>query len=361
MVLYRKYRPQNFEEVIGQEEIVKILSNEIKNDKIAHAYLFSGPRGVGKTTFARILAKAANCLNRKKGESEPCDNCSACKSVAKGQNLDLIEIDAASNRGINEIRELKEMIRFMPTLGRYKIFIIDEAHMLTTEAFNALLKTLEEPPAYAIFILATTQLYKLPETIISRCQNFSFNKIPLEKIVAHLKDIATKEGRKVDEEVLKSIAYRSEGCVRDALSLLGQVLVLTTKEISLKDAEIILPPTCLNLVVDFVEALINKDPKKAFMHIKEAMDKGKEPADFLNEVIVFSRSLILEKIGVLNEHYKLQLDDESNKKLSALAKQSEQKELTKILDELVRAAVSYNYNQIPEMPLELATLVICEK
>ncbi|PIZ90441.1 DNA polymerase III, subunit gamma and tau, partial [bacterium (Candidatus Moisslbacteria) CG_4_10_14_0_2_um_filter_36_61] len=261
MVLYRKYRPQKFSELIGEKEIITILQNEIKQEKTAHAYLFAGPRGVGKTTMARILAKAVNCANRKKGEAEPCDQCLSCQEIAQGKSFDLIEIDAASNRGINEIRELKERIRFLPSLSRFRVFIIDEVHMLTPEAFNALLKTLEEPPSYVLFILATTKIHELPETIISRCQVFKFTKIPLEEIVDYLKEIAKKEGVKISEEVLKIIAFRSEGCARDAMSLLGQIIALGDKEITLEEAMLVLPPSQLNLVIDLLDLLIKKEAK----------------------------------------------------------------------------------------------------
>jgi DNA polymerase-3 subunit gamma/tau len=184
--LYRKYRPQLFKEIIGQEHIKITLENEIESNKISHAYLFSGPRGIGKTTMARIFAKSINCKEKKDKEFEPCNECNSCKSITEGNNLDIVEIDAASNRGINEIRELRERIKYAPSNGEYKVFIIDEVHMLTIEAFNALLKTLEEPPKHAIFILATTELHKLPVTIVSRCERFDFKVIDIEKLKIHL-------------------------------------------------------------------------------------------------------------------------------------------------------------------------------
>jgi len=196
--LYRKYRPQKFSEVIAQNHIKVTLENEITSGKIAHAYLFSGPRGIGKTTIARIFAKSLNCQNRV--GAEPCNECVSCLEIGEGRSLDLVEIDAASNRGINEIRELKEQIKYTPVKSKYKIFIIDEVHMLTAEAFNALLKTLEEPPAYAIFILATTEAHKLPDTIISRCQRFDFKKVPFSDIVAHLGRLSAAEGIDVEKK-----------------------------------------------------------------------------------------------------------------------------------------------------------------
>ena len=220
--LYRKYRPQIFAEVISQNHVKTTLANAITMDKVAHAYLFAGPRGIGKTTLARILAKALNC--NEKDKLEPCTKCSSCLEIAEGRSLDLIEIDAASNRGINEIRELREQVRVSPSKEKFKVFIIDEVHMLTNEAFNALLKTLEEPPAHAIFILATTEIHRIPETIISRCQRFDFKKIPIPETVKHLEFLVKQEGIKVEKKVIENIARFSQGYLRDAISMLGQIL-----------------------------------------------------------------------------------------------------------------------------------------
>ena len=225
--LYRKYRPQTFKEVVGQNHIKTTIQSELESGKIAHAYLFSGPRGLGKTTMARLFAKAVNCLNRKEGESEPCNVCDACKEVIEAKSLDVIEIDAASHTGVDNVREnIINNSRFTPTSRKYKVFIIDEVHMLSTAAFNALLKTLEEPPAHAIFILATTEIHKVPQTIISRCQHFDFRKVSENDIFKRLSLIVTQEGKSVDKSVLESIAYYAEGCIRDAESLLGQILSL---------------------------------------------------------------------------------------------------------------------------------------
>ena len=365
LVLYRKYRPQKFSEVVGQEETVKILKNEIKQDKLAHAYLFAGPRGVGKTTLARILAKTVNCANRKKEETEPCNKCLSCQEISGGKSFDLIEIDAASNRGINEIRELKERIRFLPTMSRYKVFIIDECQMLTPEAFNALLKTLEEPPSYAIFILATTQVYKLPETIISRCQNFNFTKISLDKIVKYLREIAKKENIKISEKVLKTVAYRSEGCVRDALSLLGQIFALKgeeimPREITLEEAELVIPPAQLNLVIKFFDCLIKKEKGAAIESINKLLSEGGDLEQFITDLIDFLRKVLLEKVGVLDETYKVQLDEESNKNLTKLAEAVDFKELVGIIERFIKVKTGFEYNEIPQLPVELAILEVCQ-
>jgi len=360
MVLYRKYRPQKFSELIGEKEIITILQNEIKQEKTAHAYLFAGPRGVGKTTMARILAKAVNCANRKKGEAEPCDQCLSCQEIAQGKSFDLIEIDAASNRGINEIRELKERIRFLPSLSRFRVFIIDEVHMLTPEAFNALLKTLEEPPSYVLFILATTKIHELPETIISRCQVFKFTKIPLEEIVDYLKEIAKKEGVKISEEVLKIIAFRSEGCARDAMSLLGQIIALGDKEITLEEAMLVLPPSQLNLVIDLLDLLIKKEAKGAIELVNNLLAEGGDLDQFITDFIDFLRKVFLQKVGVLDESYKFHLDEELNKNLTRLALSIDLKDLVRLIERFVKLKIGFEYSEIPQLPIELAILELSQ-
>ncbi len=234
--LYRKYRPQRMEEVSGQEHVLAVLKNAITEGRVAHAYLFSGPRGTGKTTIARILAKRLNC--QESNGTEPCGKCPQCVAHANRANLDLIEIDAASNRGIDEIRALKDRIGLAPASGKYKVYIVDEVHMLTKEAFNALLKTLEEPPSHAIFILATTELHKVPETIKSRCQTFLFKRASVQQLIERLNKISKSEEIEIDEAALRLIAHHSEGCYRDAESLLGQVLSLKTNKITKNDVAV---------------------------------------------------------------------------------------------------------------------------
>ena len=254
IVFARKWRPQNFDEVIGQEHVTKTLKNAFNSGRIAHAYIFSGPRGIGKTSTARILAKALNC--QKDISTNPCNKCSTCSEIAKGTNLDVLEIDGASNRGIDEVRQLRENIKFSPTSSRYKIYIIDEVHMLTIEAFNALLKTLEEPPAHVKFIFATTQPHKVPSTILSRCQRFDFRRIPIVQIVQKLKEISKAEHIKIDEKVLVAIAKACEGSLRDAESILDQLTSYGRDTISLKDVSSVLGLIEQDVLFEFAKKII---------------------------------------------------------------------------------------------------------
>ncbi|TSC96354.1 MAG: DNA polymerase III subunit gamma/tau [Parcubacteria group bacterium Athens1014_10] len=358
--LYRKYRPQKFSEIEGQEVIKTTLQNEIKAGKISHAYLFSGPRGIGKTTTARLMAKAINCENRKQGEYEPCNKCSSCLEIAGNRNLDLIEIDAASNRGINEIRELRDHARVAPTKSKYKVFVIDEAHQLTPEAFNALLKTLEEPPSHVIFILATTEIHKLPETIISRCQRFDFKKVNLKEIAEKLKVIAKKENIEIDHRVLEKIAGQSEGCIRDAETLLQQIFSLGDKKITYEEAEIFFPRSDINLIIDFVKNLISKKKEKTIFLINKLVEEGVDLKDFSSNLIEFLRKLMILKIDQEAKGIYYGLDKVKDEEIILLSKEIELKDLVRMINMFIQARRDLEYAEIPQLPLELAIIEISE-
>jgi DNA polymerase-3 subunit gamma/tau len=293
-VLALKWRPQNFDSLVGQQHVVSTLKNALENNRLAHAYLFSGPRGVGKTSCARILAKALNC---KQGPTvNPCNECPQCLEISQGRGLDVIEIDGASNRGIDEIRTLRENVKFSPASGKYKIYIIDEVHMLTQEAFNALLKTLEEPPEYVKFIFATTQANKVLPTIISRCQRFDFRRIPVLEIIGQLEKILKEENIKVDREVLAAIARSSDGALRDAETVLDQVISISGGSVSLKDVISLLGVIQQDTLFEVAEKITNRDPAGTLELFNNVLDEGKEPEIFWQNLIEHYRNLMVAKI-----------------------------------------------------------------
>ena len=289
----RKYRPKFFREVIGQDVPVRVLKNAIKNNRVSHAYLFAGPRGVGKTTIARILAKALNCKNPSDGE--PCGKCEHCVEIDKGIFPDLIEMDAASNRGIDDIRGLKEAVNYKPIKGKYKVYIIDEAHMLTKEAFNALLKTLEEPPPNTVFVLCTTEYDKILPTILSRCQRIIFSKVSQENVVKYLKEICSKENIEYEEEALKVLAVASEGCMRDAASLLDQASVYGEGKVTKEVVENFLGILSRGVVIDFLKKLLNSDVDSAINFLHEISEKGYNLTKFWEMLEEEVRKAILVK------------------------------------------------------------------
>ncbi len=299
-VLYRKYRSQSFDELVGQDHITKILKNAVKSDQLAHAYLFVGSRGTGKTSTARILAKAVNCKTPLK-DGNPCNDCDICKSISEGTFMDLIEIDAASNRGIDQIRELKERIEFSPSEGRFKVYIIDEVHMLTNEAFNALLKTLEEPPAHIMFILATTDVHKLPATILSRCQRYDFRLGSDEEIRRTLEEIVKKEKLKIEKEAMNILVRNARGSYRDALSLLdvvlnGQPKDSDTRSITESETRQVLGIPEFNMVDSFLRYLIEGDSAEALKCIDELESKGTNLPQFVSYTLEILREVLVAKI-----------------------------------------------------------------
>lgn len=291
--LYRKYRPNNFDEVVGQEVIVKTLKNAINNDSLTHAYLFTGPRGTGKTSVAKILAKTINCENHNKGL--PCDNCVSCTQINQKNFIDIIEIDAASNNGVDEIRELKNKINLVPSLGKYKIYIIDEVHMLTTGAFNALLKTLEEPPKHIIFILATTDPQKIPATILSRCQRFDFKRISEVFISGRIKKICDIEKINIDEAGINEIARLSDGGMRDALSILDQVIAFSNDKITLEDIHMINGTLTQEQLSKFVQYIMSNDLYNTLNLIEQWDNEGKNLSKILEEIILFFKNILISK------------------------------------------------------------------
>lgn len=291
VILARKYRPQNFEEIAAQDHISRTLKNSLVNDRLASGYLFCGPRGTGKTTTARILAKCVNCVN---GPTEtPCGECSACIEIAAGVSLDVLEIDAASNTGVDDVRTLKENVRYMPTSGKKRVFIIDEVHRLSGAAFDALLKTLEEPPPHVIFILATTEPMKVPETILSRTQRYDFKRVSQEDLTTHLKKIALLEKIEVSDAALSLIARKADGSVRDSLSLFDQIIAFAGTKISEQDVIEGLGLVHRQLLFDYTSAVKNNDSKKILGHIKEVFESGTDISDFISELIEHFRILLI--------------------------------------------------------------------
>lgn len=292
--LYRKYRPSSFEEVMGQKVIVQTLKNSIKDNRISHAYLFTGPRGTGKTSIAKILAKTINCSNSK--DLLPCNECSSCMQINNKQSIDIIEIDAASNNGVDEIREINNKVNLVPSVGKYKVYIIDEVHMLTTGAFNALLKTLEEPPSHIIFILATTEPHKIPATILSRCQRFDFKKLNKIEIVERIKQITSLENISINEEAVNEIANLSDGGMRDALSMLDQAIAYAEDEITIEDIHEINGTITKFEIASLVEKIVNNEINEIFKSIDAFDLKGKDFVKLTEEMISFFRDLLLNMV-----------------------------------------------------------------
>lgn len=358
LVLYRKYRPKSFSEFIGQEHIVQTLTNAIKGGMISHAYLFSGPRGTGKTTLARLFAKAVNCENSK--GFEPCNQCLSCREIDSGIAMDLIEIDAASQTGVENIRELKEGIRFVPTRLKYKVFIIDESHQLSKSAANALLKTLEEPPSHAIFILATTEPHKMIATIISRCQRFDFRKLRVEEIVQKLERDVKDEGTKIEKPALELVAQAARGSIRDGESILGQVLAFgANKEIKAQDIKDILGLIETNLVSRLFDFIIRKDTKSAIDFLHEILEKGIAPQELAKALIEYMRQALLLKMSGGQAQIIVGLTQEEIETLGKQIADIGLEQITKTIEGFLEANSKIRYTSIPQLPIELAIIGAC--
>lgn len=351
--LYRKYRPKNFDEVIGQEHITKALQNQIVTGKIGHAYLFTGSRGIGKTSIARIFAKAVNCENNQNGS--PCGECEACKRLENQNDINIIEIDAASNNRVDDIREIREKVKFLPVGTKYKVYIIDEVHMLTDSAFNALLKTLEEPPAHVIFILATTEAHKLPATILSRCVRFDFRLVSVQNLTKLLQNILDKENISYDDEALKLIAAAGEGSVRDTLSIADCVIAFANAKITKESVMQVLGTTDYQLLINYFDLFAEKDIGKLLELVNEIDTSGKNLSVFVKDLSRHSRNLLICK-SCSNPNDILSLPEEAFNNMKEQAERFTEKELIRYMQIFGGAENELRYTLSPRLLLETLSL-----
>jgi len=352
LVLARKWSPQGFDELIGQEPIIRILKNSIDQGKVAHAYLFSGPRGVGKTSTARILAKALNCKDGP--TSVPCGTCASCISITDGSSVDVMEIDGASNTSVDDVRDLRERIKYVPSGGKYKVYIIDESHMLSNAAFNALLKTLEEPPPHVIFVLATTVPKKIPSTVLSRCQHLPFRRIPSQEIKERLKKISQAEGINVSGPALELIARAADGSLRDSLTILDQ---LSSFSSDIKDSDVkdLLGITDFNLLSQISVALIEGKREEILKIIEELAEKGTDIRSFIKELVHFFRDLLIASVIKKPEEV-LDLGKEELDMIKDIVSKTSEEELTLLLSEIMKAEVDVRNASTPRLSLEMSLI-----
>ena len=354
-VLARKYRPQKFSEVIGQEHVTRTLKNAIEQERIAHGYIFSGHRGIGKTTVARILAMALNCRSSEKPVPEPCGVCDSCTEIRAGNAVDVIEIDAATNRGIDEIRELREAARYRPARDRFKIYILDEAHQITDAAFNALLKTLEEPPGHVVFMLATTQPEDIPQTIRSRCQHFSFRAVKFEQIVEQLRDLCGRENIPADEDALALLAEAGDGSMRDALSILDQAIASRDGKLSAESVRQLIGVAPSGILAEIMQAVARSSSEEILQTIDRLLAEGQNPVHFARQLVRFLRNATVAKVAGA-ESSLLQISSDERARVAQVAELFSEEELTRHLQIMLRTHSELSYRQEQRFHLELGLL-----
>lgn len=354
-VLARKYRPQKFSDVIGQEHVTRTLMNAIEQGRIAHGYIFSGHRGIGKTTVARILAMALNCRSAEKPVSEPCGKCDSCAEIRAGSSVDVIEIDAATNRGIDEIRELREAARYRPARDRFKIYILDEAHQITDAAFNALLKTLEEPPSHVVFMLATTAPEDIPQTIRSRCQHFSFRAVTFQDILGQLRDLTTREGIKSDENALALLAEAGDGSMRDALSILDQAIAASTGNLTLEGVRQLIGAAPSQVLEKIMQAVARSSSEEVLRTVDQLISEGQNPTHFARHLVRFLRNATVAKVAGKDSSL-LQISGDERDRVARVAELFSEEDLARHLQIMLRTHSELSYRQEQRFHLELGLL-----